>query len=60
MSVEEYQRIYDEAFEYLLEFEEVDQELIVDHLNDYDEKAADSIEELYIPSANESQKPSSR
>jgi len=47
MSVEEYQRIYDEAFEYLLEFEEVDQELILDHLNDYDEKAADSIEELY-------------
>jgi hypothetical protein len=40
MSVEEYQRIYDEAFEYLLEFEEVDQELILDHLNDYDEKAA--------------------
>jgi hypothetical protein len=47
MSVEEYRRIYDEAFDYLLEFEEVDRELIVDHLNDYDEKAADSVEELY-------------
>ena len=47
MNVEEYRRIYDEAFDYLLEFKEVDRELIVSHLNDYDEKAADSIEELY-------------
>jgi hypothetical protein len=47
MNVEEYRRIYDEAFDYLLEFEEVDREPIVNHLNDYDEKATDSIEELY-------------
>lgn len=47
MDVEQYRRIYDEAFDYLLEFEEVDRELIVNHLNDYDKKAADSTEELY-------------
>lgn len=43
-----FQRIYDEAFNYLLEFENVDRGLIHNHLNDYDKKAAESVEELYF------------
>lgn len=47
MNGEKYRRIYDEAFDYLLEFKQVDRDLIVNHLNDYDEKATDCISELY-------------
>lgn len=47
MEPERCQRVYDEAFEYLLEFEEVDRDLVVDHLTDYERKAADSVADLY-------------
>lgn len=40
-------RIYNAAFNYLLEFDEVDEALIESHLNDWEEKSPNSLNEIY-------------
>jgi hypothetical protein len=41
------EQLYNEAFEYLSEFNDVDEELITEHLTDYDEKKPESVQEIY-------------
>lgn len=41
------EQLYNEAFGYLLEFNGVNEELIIEHLTDYDEKKPESIRGMY-------------
>jgi hypothetical protein len=43
----ESEQLYNEAFGYLLEFDDVNEELIIEHITDYDEKKPESIRGMY-------------